>query len=79
MELALPHYLSGSVIGKIGHSKVFKQSILALFVTEFLTLNSGLICQTLGVAGQGESETWVSDTPQKEKLPAAPVTIVGRS
>jgi hypothetical protein len=36
---------------KIGHSKAFKEAILALFLTDFWTLNSGLICQTLGMAG----------------------------
>jgi hypothetical protein len=36
---------------KIGHSKGFKDAILALFLTEFLTLNSGPIGQTLGMAG----------------------------
>jgi hypothetical protein len=36
--------------GKIGHFKGFKVAILARFLTDFWTLNSGRICQTLGMA-----------------------------
>ena len=43
--------LQTSQCRKIRHSKGFKVAILALFLTDFWTLNSGLICRTLGMAG----------------------------
>ena len=36
---------------EISHSKGFKEVILAPFLTMFLTLNSSLICWTLGLWG----------------------------
>jgi hypothetical protein len=55
MAWKIGHYTVVSLMGPprnklITTTKGFKVAILAQFLTDFLTLNYGLICQTFGMA-----------------------------